>query len=307
MNAFELENSYDSVGNTKQALIAWSGISSNDFPQFSSVLITRNGVGYNSGARTNAFFSKGYITAYIYPNDGPVTFCMYLVPNAFSPASAGVGNCAIPLYSFPNGDGRTQTGNPLACLPNSTFSQSCSIPNGTGTQAKTCSSDSFAWGAYGACTVTGCNVGYMNMGGNCSIPGPNDPAQLEPGRTAGTNPRGYFDGRTASGNFGGWVCQTNLRNSLKIRVYVGSATATKAQQTFVGEYITNQLENSVVSNSCSEDANPYRGSRRFSIPRTDFGTAYSGKTVFVYGVKFGTTQEFLLNFGGLSGYTNKLP
>ncbi|NBX92437.1 MAG: hypothetical protein EB120_02570 [Proteobacteria bacterium] len=307
VNAFELQNSYGSIGNTRQALIAWSGISSNDFPQFSSVLITRNGVGYNSGARTNAFFSQGYITASIFPGDGPVTFCMYLVPSASSPASAGVGNCANPLYSFPSGDGITQSGNPIACLPNSTFSQSCSIPNGTGTQAKTCSRDSLAWGAYGACTVTSCNVGYMNMGGNCSIPGPNDTAQLEPGRTAGTNPRGYFDGRTASGNFGGWVCQTNLRNSLKIRVYVGSATATKAQQTFVGEYIANQPEEAAVSSTCSNNATPYLGSRRFSIPLTVFGAGYSRKTVFVYGVKFGTTQESLLGFGGLSGYTNRLP
>ena len=193
------------------------------------------------------------------------------------------------------------------CTPSLVGSQACTVTNGSGTQSGTCNSNGSAWGNSAACTVTSCNVGYMNMGGNCSIPGPSDPAQLEPGRTAGPNPRGYFDGRTASGNFGGWVCQTNLRNSLKIRVYVGSPTATKAQQTFVGEYITNQLENAAVSNSCSDNANPYLGSRRFSIPRTDFGTGYSGKTVFVYGVKFGTTQEFLLNFGGLYGYTNKLP
>ncbi|OFZ30073.1 MAG: hypothetical protein A2622_09470 [Bdellovibrionales bacterium RIFCSPHIGHO2_01_FULL_40_29] len=51
---------------------------------------------------------------------------------------------------------------PFLCTPNST--QSCSVPNGTGSQ--TCNAEGTAWGS---CNTTACNAGYANVGGVCTL------------------------------------------------------------------------------------------------------------------------------------------
>ena len=47
-------------------------------------------------------------------------------------------------------------------------SRTCSITNGTGTQTRTCTYG--VWSAYGVCTVSNCNSGYIKVGNTCVIP-----------------------------------------------------------------------------------------------------------------------------------------
>ncbi|MFM8269800.1 MAG: hypothetical protein ACKN9V_06380, partial [Pseudomonadota bacterium] len=189
------------------------------------------------------------------------------------------------------------------CSPGATIQQSCSIANGTGTQAGTCNAMGSAID-YGACAPTTCNPGFMILNGACSIPGPTDSAQIEPGKRVGADPVGKLDGRSGSGDFGGWVCQKNLRNSLTIKVYVGTTLQNKR---YVGEFVANQPEDAGVSNACSDASQPYSGRRRFIIPLSTFSASDKGKKVIVFAVKHDTTTESRIRFPERAGFSQIVP
>jgi len=54
---------------------------------------------------------------------------------------------------------------PLTCNSGQTQSQSCPIPNGTGSQTRTCGSN--VWGPWSTCLAITCIPGYFPNGGNC--------------------------------------------------------------------------------------------------------------------------------------------
>ncbi len=55
----------------------------------------------------------------------------------------------------------------LVCSEGQSQSQACSVTNGSGTQARTCSNNS--WGAYSTCIASSCNSGYELKNGQCQI------------------------------------------------------------------------------------------------------------------------------------------
>ena len=156
-------------------------------------------------------------------------------------------------------------------------------------------------------TVLSCNPGYYPQGGMCLPPGPTTAPEIEAGQTIGANPRGYFDGVKA-GKFGGWACQTNLHNSLNVKVYVGATLATKR---LVGTYLANNPDDPGVINTCSTvvpAANKYRGNHRFSIPNSVFLPTDSGKYIYVFALTHGKPSvERQLTFGNLAGFSMKVP
>ena len=156
-------------------------------------------------------------------------------------------------------------------------------------------------------TVLSCNPGYYPQGGMCLPPGPTAAPEREAGQTIGANPRGYFDGVKA-GKFGGWACQTDLHNSLNVKVYVGATLATKR---LVGTYLANNPDDPGVINTCSTvvpAANKYRGNHRFSIPNSVFLPTDSGKNIYVFALTHGQPSvERQLTFGNKPGYSMKVP
>ena len=51
------------------------------------------------------------------------------------------------------------------CTSGTRSTQSCTIANGTGTQARTCSAG--VWSSWGTCSVVSCNAGYAPSGNQC--------------------------------------------------------------------------------------------------------------------------------------------
>ena len=107
------------------------------------------------------------------------------------------------------------------CTPNAISSQSCSVANGGGRQSRSCNSSGSAWGDWGACTLFGCNIGFIASGGTgllecvpqqvctpgvticmavCSVP-----------NGLGTQVGYCSSGSTICGNFG--ACRTYICNS----------------------------------------------------------------------------------------------
>lgn len=204
----------------------------------------------------------------------------------------------------------TATFLPMICEPGLPRSQSCSVSDGlgTGTQIQTCNSDGMSWGAFGACSSITCENGYLlRSDSTCSAPGPTDPAQTEPGKTAQATPKGWLDGRLGDNDFGGWACQPNLHNSLYVKVYVGT---TLAKKKLVGTYIANRRNDPGVDNACSTVtpvSKRYRGFHRFVIPRTAFKAEDKGKRVFVFAVTHEKQNETQIRFGGEPGFSNLVP
>jgi hypothetical protein len=71
-------------------------------------------------------------------------------------------NNTIPLS---NNSTNTTNSTPLTCSGSNT--RSCNISNGMGIQFRTCNNG--VWTAYGTCTVTSCNSGYVISGNSCVI------------------------------------------------------------------------------------------------------------------------------------------
>ncbi len=80
----------------------------------------------------------------------------------------------IPAYGsgvYKIADSKTTTS---TCTGSS--SQSCSITNGAGSQSRTCNNG--IWSAWGTCTVTSCNLGYIQSGNSCIASCTNDCSPL---------------------------------------------------------------------------------------------------------------------------------
>jgi hypothetical protein len=201
--------------------------------------------------------------------------------------------------------------------PNISCSQSCSVQLTPGTQLTISATTAYnkkisSWNGCdlvnnNSCVLNPITSRLITVNTTNEYPGPEDALEVEPGRTAGASPKGYLDGRKGATAFGGWVCQNDVHNSLFVKVYVG--TATNHKQTYIGQYPAFLGEDIGVSKACSNlpDSRVYRGRRRFQIPLSHFAAAHRGKTVYVFGVKHGTQTEYAISFGGIAGYTNKVP
>ena|GEM_PF-3486767 len=112
------------------------------------------------------------------------------------------------------------------------------------------------------------------------IPGPDHGLALEPGKLSGQT-KGHFEGFNG-GIATGWACQMNVRNSLKIKVYVSTNAATP-KQTLIGEFIANSPTGEPVNNACSSAAVAFQGARRFRIPVSSFA-GHKNKIISVFAI-----------------------
>jgi hypothetical protein len=178
--------------------------------------------------------------------------------------------------------------------PNISCSQSCNVQvtPGQGITLSATLADNKKLTSFSGCSSTSGNSCVLNPTLGSSpiitvntaniVPGPDDNLVLEPRYLSG-GVGGYLDAVTRAGGAQGWICQHNVLNSLKIKVYVG--TVANRLQTFVGEFVADRPNEQAVNNACSTPNNSptFKGRFRFLVPYAALKD-HPGKVVTIVGI-----------------------
>jgi Divergent InlB B-repeat domain len=177
--------------------------------------------------------------------------------------------------------------------PNISCSQSCNVQvtPGQGITLSATLADNKKLTSFSGCSSTSGNSCVLNPTLGSSpiitvntaniVPGPDDNLVLEPRYLSG-GVGGSLDAVDTAGARG-WICQHNVLNSLKIKVYVG--TVANRLQTFVGEFVADRPNEQAVNDACSTPNNSptFKGRFRFLVPYAALKD-HPGKVVTIVGI-----------------------